>query len=204
MLMLLGFSVGHQAHPWTVRSDSKTIRHFYSQLSKDPATKHSISRGPCPSPFVPLHTCHSPNKSHILPARLPFPFLPLPEATSISYPVNLPLENCCMVGFCWDLLPSSLGQWCLVLSVGSLGEVMRIKQGHGMGSCELLYKKTIQLCLPSNKAMCWCKATPSPDAKHLCPAFRLTTSLQNHNTDTSAFHELLFLKFYLKKKKKAD
>lgn len=49
-------AVSNQAHPQTAKSDSETITHLYSQLSRDPATRYIISS--CPRGYtVARHLC---------------------------------------------------------------------------------------------------------------------------------------------------
>lgn len=94
----LNASIPSQTHPWTAWSDFTTVRHLYSQLGKDPATRQVISSGPRGSSFapvsVPLHMPHGPCLMSLCACATgsikdsfslspPSPILPLPEAASV-------------------------------------------------------------------------------------------------------------------------
>lgn len=95
---------GKRAYPWTAKSDSTTIRHLYSQLSRDPATRRILSS--CPGVFL----CMRHNLKVTFFLLLLYSFFPLPEAPSEFSPNNLPRETRLMV---WV----SVGTRCLILSV---------------------------------------------------------------------------------------
>jgi hypothetical protein len=109
--------VGTQAHSWTARRDFTTTSHLYSQLSRDPGTRHIISscpwgnslapvperdQGPCLkslcNALLPCFPCPTPSLLFFLSQRL----------SLFLHTVNLPREICCTVWFCWDLPPNSL------------------------------------------------------------------------------------------------
>lgn len=108
----------------------------------------------------------------------PFFFPPSPRGCLYSCLVNLPLETCCMLRFCEALLPSSIIQ--------GLWEVMRMRWGHGRGSCD-----SMSSFIRKRSRCVWQVIRPCADARtcphqmpirHQCPAFRLTNNLQKHKS----------------------